>query len=173
MDLDKEKLATFFTEIRQVAFGSGGAPMTARHIESIIRLAEANAKIELRKHVLAKDLDNALGMMLESFIQSQKHQVAEELRRSFRKYIVCATPISDQFMRLLERLFQDRAEDIRLSRPGGETVMSADVAVDMAAVVAQIEREDLDIEEAKNFMRQQRFRQNFRIDEDGKIYQIV
>lgn len=172
-DIDKEKLANFYKDIRAEAFRQGGAPMTARHIESIIRLAEANARMELRNHVNQKDLDNAIGLMLESFIQSQKHAVAEELRRKFRKYIVSATPISDQFMRLLERLFRDRAEELRLSRQGGEAPMAKDVPVDMAAVVAQIEREDLDIEEAKNFMRQQRFRQNFKIDEDGKIYQIL
>lgn len=84
-----------------------------------------------------------------------------------------ATPISDQFMRLLERLFQHRAEEMRLSAPGGVAPMAAEVPVDMAAVVAQIERDDLDIDEAKNFMRQQRFRQNFRIDDDGKIFRIV
>jgi len=49
-DIDKEKLATFYQEIRQKAFNSGGAPMTARHIESIVRLTEASAKIELRQH---------------------------------------------------------------------------------------------------------------------------
>lgn len=129
--------------------------------------------MELRQHVNQKDLDNAIGLMLESFIQSQKHQVAEELRRKFRKYIVSATPISDQFMLMLERLFRDKAEDTRLSRAGGEAPLAKDVSVEMSAVVSQIEREDLDIEEAKNFMRQQRFRQNFRIDEEGRIYQIV
>merc|ERR1711957_1161112 len=172
-DIDKEKLANFYKDIRAEAFRQGGAPMPARHIESIIRLAEANARMELRQHVNQKDLDNAIGLMLESFIQSQKHAVAEELRRKFRKYIVSATPISDQFMRLLERLFQNRAEEMRLSTPGGGAPMAAEVPVDMAAVVAQIEKEDLDIDEAKNFMRQQRFRQNFRIDEDGKIFRIV
>ena len=30
---------------------AGGAPMTARHMDSLIRLAEANARIELRHHV--------------------------------------------------------------------------------------------------------------------------
>jgi len=172
-DIDKEKLANFYKDIRAEAFKQGGAPMTARHIESIIRLAEANAKMELRNNVNQKDLDNAIGLMLESFIQSQKHQVAEELRRKFRKYIVSATPISDQFMRMLERLFRDQAEQIRLSKAGGEAPLAKDVSVEMSAVVSQIEREDLDIDEAKNFMRQQRFRQNFRIDEEGKIFQIV
>merc|ERR1712000_187075 len=48
-DMDKDKLANFYKDIRAEAFRSGGAPMTARHIESIIRLAEASAKIELLK----------------------------------------------------------------------------------------------------------------------------
>merc|ERR1711957_86428 len=86
MDIDKEKLANFYKDIRAEAFRSGGAPMTARHVESIIRLTEANARLELRQHVTTKDLDNAISTMLESFIQSQKHQVAEELRKRFRRY---------------------------------------------------------------------------------------
>merc|ERR1719379_2783772 len=46
-NIDKEKLANFYKLLRAEAFKSGGAPMTARHIESIIRIAEANARIEL------------------------------------------------------------------------------------------------------------------------------
>merc|ERR1719238_601153 len=86
-DIDKDKLANFYKDIRAEAFRSGGAPMTARHIESIVRLSEASAKIELRQHVNSSDLDFAISMMLESFIQSQKHQVAEELRKKFKRYI--------------------------------------------------------------------------------------
>merc|ERR1711879_680685 len=51
MKLDKEKLANFYKDIRASAFRSGGAPMTARHVESIIRLAEGSARMELRQHV--------------------------------------------------------------------------------------------------------------------------
>merc|ERR1712178_2375 len=104
-DIDKEKLATFYKDIRQEAFRNGGAPMTARHIESIIRLAEASARLELRSHVNSKDLDFAISIMLESFIQSQKHQVAEELRKTFRRYITQSMPLAEQFMALLEKLF--------------------------------------------------------------------
>merc|ERR1711988_1111928 len=103
-DVDKEKLATFYKDIRQEAFRNGGAPMTARHIESIIRLAEASARMELRQHVQGKDLDFAISIMLESFIQSQKHAVAEEMRKKFRQYITQSVPLADQFMALLERL---------------------------------------------------------------------
>jgi DNA replication licensing factor MCM2 len=162
-DIDKEKLATFYKDIRQEAFRSGGAPMTARHIESIIRLAEASARIELRQHVTTKDLDFAISIMLESFIQSQKHAVAEEMRKKFRLYIACATPLSDQFMRLLDRLFRDKAEELRLK---GQDVFAADVSVAMTDVVSAIERNDLDMEEAMQFMRSERFRQNFHLDGD-------
>lgn len=159
-DIDKDKLANFYKDIRAEAFRSGGAPMTARHIESIIRLAEASARIELRQHVNSKDLDFAISIMLESFIQSQKHQVAEELRKKFRRYIAQATPLSDQFMRLLEKLFRDKAEDLRLQ---GVDVDAADIPVLMTDVVNSIERHDLDIAQAQDFMRSERFRQNFRL----------
>merc|ERR1712125_245626 len=99
MDLDKEKLSNFYKDIRAEAFRSGGAPMTARHVESIIRIAEANARIELRQHVNANDLNNAISTMVDSFIMSQKHQVAEELRKKFRRYVTQATPMADQIMR--------------------------------------------------------------------------
>jgi len=171
--LDNEKLANFYKDIRAEAFRSGGAPMTARHIESIIRLAEANARLELRQHCTPKDLDNAISVMLESFIQSQKHQVAEELRKKFRRYIAQATPLSDQFMQVLEKLFKDKFEQIRLSRPGGAAPEISEVSVEMAEVVNQIERYDLDLDEAHNFMRTQRFRHNFRITEDERMYRIV
>merc|ERR1711998_442437 len=138
-DIDKEKLANFYKDIRAEAFRQGGAPMTARHIESIIRLAEANAKLELRQHVTTKDLDHAIGLMLDSFIQSQKHQVAEELRRKFKKYISSATPLFDQFVKLLERLFREKADELRLSRIGGEgeVPLAAEVPVDMETVAIQ------------------------------------
>merc|ERR1712203_670622 len=63
-DIDKDKLANFYKDIRAEAFRSGGAPMTARHIESIIRLSEASARIELRQHVNSKDLDFARSIRL-------------------------------------------------------------------------------------------------------------
>merc|ERR1712070_712320 len=109
--------------------------------------------------VQTKDLDFAISIMLESFIQSQKHAVAEEMRKKFRQYIAQATPLSDQFMRLLEKLFRDKAEDLRLQ---GVDVDATDIPVLMTDVVNSIERHDLDISQAQDFMRSEGFRQNFR-----------
>jgi DNA replication licensing factor MCM2 len=172
-NIDKEKLATFYRLIRAEAFKSGGAPMTARHVESIVRMSEAFARIELREHVLPKDLDNAIAMMFESFAQSQKHQVAEELRQKFRRYISHATPMGDQVMSLLEKSFKDRTEQIRLSRPGGEAPEIAEVSVEMAQIVRQVERAEIDLDEVHNFMQTPRFRQQFRVENDDRIYRVV
>jgi len=159
--VDMEKVANFYKDIRAEAFRSGGAPMTARHIDSLMRIAEANARMELRQHVTARDVDNAIGVMLESFIQSQKHQVAEELRKQFKRYVVQATPLFEQFVSLLERLFRDKAEQIRVTR--GEAPDSAEVSVDMGDFSDQIQANDLDLAEADSFMRSQRFQRNYRI----------
>jgi len=168
-DIDKDKLANFYKDIRAAAFSSGGAPMTARHIESIIRICEASAKIELRSHVNSNDLDFAISMMLESFIQSQKHAIAEELRKNFRRYINVATPISDQFMQLLSRLFREKAEDLASL---GSSMEPTEVPVPMTDVVTRIERQDLDMNEATKFMRSERFRQNFKLSGE-QLYQIA
>mmetsp|Transcript_78917 Transcript_78917/g.231640 ORF Transcript_78917/g.231640 Transcript_78917/m.231640 type:complete len:896 (+) Transcript_78917:82-2769(+) len=171
-DLDQEKLASFYQEIRAEAFRSGGAPMTARHIDSIVRLAEANARLELRQHVTGKDLDAAIGVMLESFIQSQKHQVAEELRQKFKRYISQGTPLSDQFMSLLQKLFKDRTEQMRLSRPGASEPEVAEVSVTMADVAVQLERNDLDQDQAHEFLSSDRFRNNYRLDGE-RLFRLV
>jgi len=175
-DVDKEKIAHFYKDIRSEAYRSGGAPMTARHIESIIRITEANARLELRTHVIPRDLDNAIALILESFIQSQKHQVAEELRKRFNKYIAQAAPVSDAFMNLLEKLFKAKAEDMQLSRRGAgnmdTTVDASEVSIDMESVVHQIERNNYNLKEANNFLRSERFRQNFRT-EDGQIFRLM
>jgi len=146
--------------------------MTARHIDSIVRLAEAHARMELRQHVVGKDLDNAIGVVLESFIQSQKHQVAEELRQKFKRYIAKATPSSDHFMNILTKLYRDKLEQLRLSRPGTSIPEASEVPIEMNDVVRQIERQDLELEEAHNFMRTAHFQQNFRL-EGEQLFRIV
>jgi len=164
-DVDNEKLANFYADLRAEAFRSGGAPMTARHMDSLMRMTEAFARMELRDYVTEKDVDNAMAVMLESFIQSQKHQVAEELRKKFRRYISQATPMADQFMVMFEKLFKDKVRAMQLrQQAGAEPVEQSTVAVPMEEVVRQIEAQELDIDQANVFMRTERFNKTFRIE---------
>lgn len=59
----------------------GSIPITVRHVESIIRMAEAHAKMHLREQVKENDLEIAIRTMLSSFISAQKHAITKTLVR--------------------------------------------------------------------------------------------
>lgn len=60
---------------------TGSIPITVRHIESIIRAAEAHARMHLRQYVHNDDVDMAIRVMLESFIDTQKYSVMRNMRK--------------------------------------------------------------------------------------------
>ncbi|GIX63288.1 DNA replication licensing factor MCM2, putative [Babesia caballi] len=80
------KLAGFYSSIRQKTAYGGGYPLTLRHIESVIRIAEANAKMRLSNHINSADVDMAIATLLESYISSQRHSVASKLAREYSRY---------------------------------------------------------------------------------------
>ena len=64
---------------------TGSIPITVRHIESIIRTAEAHARMHLREYVHSDDVDMAIRVMLESFIDTQKYSVMRNMRKVRRR----------------------------------------------------------------------------------------
>ena len=68
-----------------VHFYLGSVAITVRHIESMIRIAEANAKMHLREFVREDDVNMAIRVMLESFIDTQKFSVMKNMRRNFAR----------------------------------------------------------------------------------------
>lgn len=59
-DLDSEKIASLYADLRRQSAISGGVPIAVRHIESVVRIAEASAKMQLRDHVRDDDVDMAI-----------------------------------------------------------------------------------------------------------------
>ena len=47
-EIDKDKIMNFYSEIRRESSVAGGIPIAVRHIESVIRMSEAFAKLHLR-----------------------------------------------------------------------------------------------------------------------------
>ena len=84
---DQEKIASLYVALRKESAISGGVPIAVRHIESIMRLSEAHAKMHLREYVRDDDMDASIGMMLHSFITAQKFSVRRQLKRSFAKFL--------------------------------------------------------------------------------------
>lgn len=54
--------------------------MGVRHLESILRIAEASARMHLRSYVREDDVNRAISVIVGSFIQAQKLSTAKFLR---------------------------------------------------------------------------------------------
>ena len=85
-EIDRDKVTNFYADIRRESNVVGGIPIAVRHIESVLRMAEAFARMQLRDHVRSDDIDNGIEMLLDSFLQSQKHSVARQLSKKFEQY---------------------------------------------------------------------------------------
>lgn len=91
-DLDSEKLSRLFADLRRESIATGSYPITVRHLESMIRMAEASARMSLREYVRADDIDLAISVAIESFVNAQKMSIKKTLQRvrelSFLKNIL-------------------------------------------------------------------------------------
>merc|ERR1719210_1309228 len=92
---------------------TGSIPITVRHIESMIRIAEANAKIHLREFVREDDVNMAIRVMLESFIDTQKFSVMKSMRRKFARYLTFKRDNNELLLFVLKQLTQETATYMR------------------------------------------------------------
>eukprot|EP00934_Nitzschia_sp_Nitz4_P006353 Nitzschia sp. Nitz4//scaffold46_size129759//88941//92009//NITZ4_003514-RA/size129759-processed-gene-0.75-mRNA-1//-1//CDS//3329552634//6343//frame0 len=103
---DQEKVASLYVALRRESANSGGVPIAVRHVESIMRMAEAHAKMHLRDYVRDDDMDVAIKMMLESFIVAQKFSVRRSLRRSFAKFVTNGEDRAHLLLHLLQDMMR-------------------------------------------------------------------
>ncbi|MQL79610.1 hypothetical protein Taro_012044 [Colocasia esculenta] len=61
-----EILQTFYLRLRDRSASADGTPITARQLESLVRLAEARARVELREEITAQDALDVVEIMKES-----------------------------------------------------------------------------------------------------------
>jgi DNA replication licensing factor MCM2 len=57
-----------------------------RHLEAIMRIAEAFSKMRLSEYCSSQDIDRAIAVAVESFVGSQKVSCKRALARAFAKY---------------------------------------------------------------------------------------
>jgi len=80
-NMDQDKLALLFADLRRESLATGSFPITVRHLESMIRMAEASAKMHLREYVRADDIDLAISVTVGSFVNAQKMSIKKTLER--------------------------------------------------------------------------------------------
>ncbi len=79
--MDQDKISRMYADLRRESMMTGSIPITVRHIESIIRISEAHARIHLREYVNEDDVNMAIRVILESFIDTQKYSIMKTMRK--------------------------------------------------------------------------------------------
>lgn len=111
--MDQDKIAKMYSQLRQESLATGSLPITVRHIESVIRMSEAHARIHLRDAVQEVDVNMAIRMMLESFIEAQKFSVMKKMRSTFQKYLSFQKDHSELLYFILRQLTLEQLAYIR------------------------------------------------------------
>lgn len=84
--IDQDKVARLFADMRRESLATGAYPITVRHLEAIMRIAEAFCKMRLSEYCSSQDIDRAIAVTVDSFIGSQKVSAKKALARAFAKY---------------------------------------------------------------------------------------
>merc|ERR1719262_1089175 len=149
-DMDQDKVAKMYSDLRRESMVTGSIPITVRHIESMIRIAEANAKMHLREFVREDDVNMAIRVMLESFIDTQKFSVMKNMRRNFARYLSYKRDNNELLLFILRQLIQDTASYLR-SRYGTEQEEQEVVEVSENDLLDKAKQINSEIFKANNF----------------------
>lgn len=84
--MDMDKVAKVYADLRRESIATESFPITVRHLESILRISEAFAKMRLSDFVSQNDLNRAIKVSIDSFVGAQKVTVRKQLQRLFMKY---------------------------------------------------------------------------------------
>ncbi|BFZ08073.1 hypothetical protein BsWGS_11112 [Bradybaena similaris] len=106
--MDQDKIARMYSELRRESMATGSIPITVRHIESMIRMSEAHARIHLRDYVNEDDVNMAIRIMLESFISTQKFSIMRTMRKTFGRYLSFRKDNNELLLFILKQLVQDQ-----------------------------------------------------------------
>jgi len=106
--MDQDKIARIYTDLRKESSNTGSIPITVRHIESIIRISEAHARMHLREYVNEDDVNMAVRIAIESFIDTQKFSIVKTMKRNFAKYLTYRRDHNELLLFLLKQLVNDQ-----------------------------------------------------------------
>ncbi|KAL9098093.1 MAG: hypothetical protein Q9163_006179 [Psora crenata] len=93
--IDQDKVARLFADMRRESLATGAYPITVRHLEAIMRISEAFCKMRLSEYCTSADVDRAIAVTVDSFVGAQKVSCKKALARAFAKYTL-AKPSSQR-----------------------------------------------------------------------------
>jgi DNA replication licensing factor MCM2 len=107
--VDQDRMSRMYADLRRESLSTGSIPITVRHIEGIIRLAEAHARMHLRQVVTSDDFNMATRIVLESFVSTQKIGILKQMRKNFSKYLNYKKDEFELLLFLVRQLMQEKA----------------------------------------------------------------
>lgn len=140
--LDQDKLARLYADLRRESLATGSFPITVRHLESMIRMAEASAKMHLREFVRADDIDLAINVTVGSFVNAQKMSVKKTLSRGFRKYVHQTNDSNELIAFLLGQIVKEKAQ-LHHNRYGGHPASISVLVTQLEARAKEVEVYDV------------------------------
>ncbi|XP_071695613.1 DNA replication licensing factor MCM2-like [Rutidosis leptorrhynchoides] len=165
-DADLDKLTQVYAELRRESSHGQGVPIAVRHIESMIRMSEAHARMHLRGHVTQEDVDMAIRVLLDSFISTQKFGVQKALQKSFKKYMTFKKDFNATVLHLLHQMVKEALQFEEMVPGSNRDVTHIDVKVE------ELQNKVLDygITDLKAFLTSPEFDLgNFELDEERGV----
>lgn len=156
-------MTNFYADIRRESSVVGGIPIAVRHIESVLRMAEAYARMHLRDFVRSDDIDFAIDMLLESFLQSQKMTVARQLSKKLAKYKYQKHDINLLLFNRLNKEAQDRAA---MEKHARNIEATEKVSIDIPMSHLRALARDYGVTDIESFIKSSMFSKDYRLDGD-------
>jgi len=169
-NIDDDRISKLYSELRRESMNSGGIPIATRHIESIIRMSEAHAKMHLREYVNSDDIDMAISCMLEGFISTQKFSVKRALQRHFQSYLNFKKDTFQLLKFTLDELIREQANYQKLTNGEDGEFDPYDEPVKISMEDFEARARELNIPDVTNFYKSRAFKnKEYQLDKTSQL----
>jgi DNA replication licensing factor MCM2 len=165
-----QKIQNFYTKLRAVSQSISGITVVVRHLESLVRFAQASAKMHLRNETNERDVDLAISMLLDSFLQSTKPSIAKGLETRFSYEINQKRNINSFLAHLLNRLVKRQIEYLDIIRGPSDDVESTVVKIPLAVLAEKAKEHQ--IYNVDDFLRTPAFQNNYVLQNEIIVKEI-
>ena len=157
-ETDEDKLARFYADLRKESLASGAIPITVRYLESMIRMAESFAKMQLHDSVSQADIDRAISVMVKSFVSTQKIGAQRALEKYLKKYMSFAEDSEELLSYILSDMMNDEWKFYYFNKQKGPDTLEIDVKL------FSLRASDYGIDDLTMFLKSALFKSTFRLD---------
>ncbi|KAJ3402776.1 MCM DNA helicase complex subunit [Chytridiales sp. JEL 0842] len=166
-DVDREKIATLYSDLRRESMIGGSIPITVRYMESMIRMSEAFAKMQLREFVRQDDIEKAIAVMIKSFVGAQKHAVRAKMEKHFSRYLAIDRDSYELLNHILSEVVADQVK-VHYYTTGA---MPTEVEVDLQDF--EVKAREHGVHDVRSYLDSRLFKKSFTFDPVSRIISKV